>query len=405
VAAEIPPHILASGIFGELTLGHFYSIVTWLLGFAPVSDEGKVEALAAYGTAENPLLDAMRKTVRLVSDPPRLEVDREAACALFLDLPRLRRFVAELGREQVAAATQRFLEEQVIALVRALLTRYPRSTLVLSGGCAANVVLNMRLFEEVCPDLYVVPAMADDGTALGAAALALSEGGAALADFGFLGPRTLPYFGDAVPRSEVLRVLTAASARIRFEDRSADWPEEVADRLMRGEIGALFHGRMEWGPRALGHRSIVANPCRDDARDRLNAVVKRRPLFQPFCPAILAEERDRLFAAAYDDRHMTCAFRMREEFHAQLPGAIHVDGTARAQFVHAEDDPEFHRMLTAFRRSSGFGVVINTSFNLHGRTIVRTAEDALDDFLDSRMEFLVIEGYLVLPIDQRSRAA
>jgi carbamoyltransferase len=152
---------------------------------------------------------------------------------------------------------------------------------------------------------------------------------------------------------------------------------------------------MEWGPRALGNRSILADPRLASMRERINTVVKKWPLFQPFCPSVLVEEKDRLFEHAYLNRHMTCAFRMRREFWVHLPSAIHIDGTARVQFVSADDNPMFYRVLSAFKRLSGFGVVINTSFNLHGRTIVNTPEDAIEDFLDSQMDFLVLDGYLV----------
>jgi carbamoyltransferase len=152
---------------------------------------------------------------------------------------------------------------------------------------------------------------------------------------------------------------------------------------------------MEWGPRALGNRSILADPRSASMRERINKVVKKRPLFQPFCPSVLVEEKDRLFERAYLNRHMTCAFRMRREFWEHLPSAIHIDGTARVQFVSADDNPMFYRVLAEFKRLSGFGVVINTSFNLHGRTIVNTPEDAIEDFLDSQMDFLVLDGYLV----------
>jgi carbamoyltransferase len=391
----VPAHILATGIFDDLSLGHFYSIVTWLLGFEPVSDEGKVEALAAYATPGNEFLEALRKTVALDSEHVRLVVSPEEAYSLYFDIARLQDFVHRLGREAVAAAAQRFLEERALGLVQLLLTEHPRSAVILSGGCAANVVLNMHMYERLCPNLYVVPAMGDDGTALGAAVLALKQSGASDRQLQFLEKATLPYFGNQHPRSTVERALNRARGRVSFEDRAGDWPETVARFLHEGQIGAIYQGRMEWGPRALGNRSIVANPCLSETRDRINAVVKKRPLFQPFCPTILEEEKERLFERAYLNRHMTCAFKMRKEFWGCLPGAIHVDGTARAQFLAAADNPMLYRVLTEFKRLSGFGVVINTSFNLHGRTIVNTPDDALDDFLESQMDFLVLDGYLV----------
>ena len=391
----VPAHILGTGIFDDLSLGHFYSIVTWLLGFEPGSDEGKVEALAAYATPDNEFLEALRKTVVLDTEHGRLVVSPEEAYSLYFDIGRLQDFVHRLGREAVAAAAQRFLEERTLGLVELLLAEHPRRAIVLSGGCTANVVLNMHLYERLCPNLYIVPAMADDGTALGAAVLALKRLGVEDSRLQFLQGSTPPYLGNQHPRTAVESTLARARDRVSFEDRTADWPEAVAGFIHQGQIGAIYQGRMEWGPRALGNRSIVANPCLAETQHRINAVVKKRPLFQPFCPAILDEEKDRLFERAYLNRHMTCAFRMRKEFWSSLPGAIHVDGTARAQFLRAADNPTFHRVLAEFKRLSGFGVVINTSFNLHGRTIVNTPSDALDDFLDSQMDFLVLDGYLV----------
>ena len=392
---RIPSHILSTGIFSDLSLGHFYSIITWLLGFEPVSDEGKVEALAAYGRPENEFLTELRKTVWLDQDNACLVVSRSDALALYFDIPKLQDYVRRLGREAVAAAMQRFLEERSLELITCLLKRWPRSSIVLSGGCVANVILNMNIYERLCENIFVIPAMGDDGVALGACVLALAELGVTERELAFLRDEQLPYFGNRYPRTAAEKCLLAAGNLVSFADRSQDWPETIAAFLVRGEVGAIYQGRMEWGPRALGNRSILADPRLASMREHINHVVKKRPLFQPFCPSVLAEDKDRLFERAYLNRHMTCAFRMRKEFWEHLPSAIHIDGTARAQFVSADDNPMFYRVLAEFKRLSGFGVLINTSFNLHGRTIVNTPKDAIEDFLDSQMDFLVLDGYLV----------
>jgi carbamoyltransferase len=392
---QIPSHILSTGIFNDLSLGHFYSIITWLLGFEPVSDEGKVEALAAYGISENEFLTELRKTVWLDQDRACLVVSRSDALGLYFDIPKLQEYVRRLGKEAVAAAVQRFLEERSLELITCLLKRWPRSSIVLSGGCVANVILNMHIYERLCENIFVIPAMGDDGIALGTCVLALAQLGVTERDLTFLQDERLPYFGNHHPRTAAEKCLAGCRNLVAVEDRSQDWPETVAALLIKGEIGAIYQGRMEWGPRALGNRSILADPRIASMRERINNVVKKRPLFQPFCPSVLVEEKDRLFERAYINRHMTCAFRMRREFWENLPSAIHIDGTARAQFVIAADNPMFYRVLSEFKRLSGFGVLINTSFNLHGRTIVNTPEDAIEDFLDSQMDFLVLDGYLV----------
>jgi carbamoyltransferase len=396
---QIEPHVLESGIFDELSLGHFYSIITWLLGFEPGSDEGKVEALAAYGIPDNEFLVELRKTVTLDEDNVCLTVSECDALALYFDIPRLQDYVQRLGKEAIAAAVQRFLEEGSLDLISCAMKRWPRSSIALSGGCVANVILNMHIFEQICENIFIMPAMGDDGIALGTCLLALMESGVSERDLAFLQQRRIPYFGNQHPRSAAQKCLEKLGHSVTLEDRSADWPETVAALLVKGKVGAIYHGPMEWGPRALGNRSILADPRDANMRERINSVVKKRPLFQPFCPSVLMEEKDRLFERAYVNRHMTCAFRMRREFWEKLPSAIHIDGTARAQFVSADDNPLFYRVLAAFKRLSGFGVLINTSFNLHGRTIVNTPEDAIEDFLDSKMDFLVLDGYLLLRQD------
>ena len=152
---------------------------------------------------------------------------------------------------------------------------------------------------------------------------------------------------------------------------------------------------MEFGPRALGNRSIVADPSREGIRQRINSTVKRRPNYQPFCPSILEEERLRLFKDSFSHKHMAIAFRMREEYIPDLPCAVHVDGTARPQFVEEEDNPSYYRYLKALKELTGYGVSLNTSFNLHGRTIVRTPHDAVVDFIDCNIDELYIEGFRV----------
>jgi carbamoyltransferase len=152
---------------------------------------------------------------------------------------------------------------------------------------------------------------------------------------------------------------------------------------------------MEWGPRALGNRSIVADCRSEEITKKINGSIKNRPFFQPYCPSILEEERERLFEKSYPNKHMTCAFRMRQEHRNNIPASVHVDGTGRAQFVEEKDNPMYFRYLKELKKLTGYGVSINTSFNKHGRTIVETPKDAIQDFLDTNMDFVMIEGYLV----------
>ena len=174
-----------------------------------------------------------------------------------------------------------------------------------------------------------------------------------------------------------------------------EWYVRAAESIANDKIIGVFQGRMEFGPRALGNRSILANPTNPDTRLKINSTIKNRPPFQPFCPSILEEERERLFESSFSHKHMAIAFRMKEEYWERLPSAIHIDGTARPQFVEEKDNPNYFRLLKELKELTGFGVALNTSFNLHGRTIVRKPEDAIVDFVDCKMDELYLEGFLI----------
>ena len=152
---------------------------------------------------------------------------------------------------------------------------------------------------------------------------------------------------------------------------------------------------MEFGPRALGNRSIIGDARSLKTKERINSVVKGRPNFQPFCPSILEEDREKLFEQSYKNKHMTCAFKMKKEFTTILPSAVHIDNTARPQFVEEKDNVNYYKILREIKKITGYGVVVNTSFNKHGRTMVTKPEDALNDFLDSKLDFICFQGIFV----------
>jgi carbamoyltransferase len=233
--------------------------------------------------------------------------------------------------------------------------------------------------------------MADDGLAIGSAILTAINLGQ---DVSWLKDFSMPYFGDSYSRQQVKEALDGFD-NIVYEDLGYDWPKEAAKSVSKGKICALFHGRMEFGPRALGNRSIIANPMLEDTRKKINSNIKKRPSYQPFCPSILEDERERLFKDSFPHKHMAIAFRMRDEFIDDLPCAVHVDGTARPQFVEEKDNPQYYLYLKTLKKITGYGVSLNTSFNLHGRTIVRSPKDAVIDFIDCNLDELFIEGYRV----------
>ena len=205
----------------------------------------------------------------------------------------------------------------------------------------------------------------------------------------------MPYYGHKITENEIKDALNKFKDKVMFEYIGEEWYKEAAKSLSENKIISIVHGKMEFGPRALGNRSILANPVFEDVRDRINSKIKKRPWYQPFCPSILEEERERLFEKSFPHKHMAIAFRMKKEYIKHLPTAVHVDGTARPQFVEEKDNPVYYKLLKELKKYTGFGVCINTSFNLHGRTMVRTAEDALTDFIDCQLDELYLEGYKI----------
>jgi len=379
----------------ECSIGGMYTYFTWKLGFAPNADEGKVEALAAFGNHDNEIYQKLWKCFSITENAVNIgiKVHKEEAEILFSQ-DEFNDFMKRLKKEDIAAAIQKFLEEFMLLYIKKLIARTGIKKLCFSGGVFANVILNLRVFEELTEEIYIIPAMADDGSAEGACYAAYLAQDRKLDELAWMKQKHMPYFGTAYSRQQVLDVLKTKQ-QVNCDDLKDQWPEKAAELVASGKIGAVFHGRMEWGPRALGNRSIVADCRNPEITKKINGSIKNRPLFQPFCPSILEEDRERLFEKSYPNKHMTCAFRMKEEFRDKIPASVHIDGTGRAQFVEEKDNPMYYRYLKELKRLTGFGVSINTSFNKHGRTIVETPEDAIQDFLDTNMDFAIIEGYLI----------
>ena len=374
-----------------LSIGRIYNLFTQAMDLRPNSDEGKVEALAAFGSADKDLLTLLNNATNIDKNSLSIEFDIQKI-QYFYDIEWLKNQRQKIGDENFCATVQSYLEDTVVDYLNAVYKKYPINNLCLSGGVAANIIMSLQIYERTnFKNIYVLPPMGDEGLAIGSAILAaidLDQDVAWLRDF------KMPYFGDSYTREEVKLALQKFN-NISFEDVEKNWPEEAAKSVAKGKICALFHGRMEFGPRALGNRSIVADPGQDNIRQRINSTVKRRPSYQPFCPSILEEDRVRLFKDSFAHKHMAIAFRMKEEFISDLPCAVHVDGTARPQFVEEEDNPNYYRYLKALKEITGYGVSLNTSFNLHGRTIVRTPHDAVVDFIDCNIDEMYIEGFRV----------
>ncbi len=385
---------LGHNLFSKIamcSIGGIYTYFTRLIGFGE-SDEGKTEALAAYGCHDKLLFENLISIVAVINGD--IVIDEKKAENI-LNYYRMKDVLDRIGKENIAATVQKFTEEIIEKQVQYYVNKYKIQNICLSGGVYANVVINLRIFERISKDIYIAPAMTDEGAAQGAL---LADMVVKNIDIGWLRKSIMPYYGVSYSQEEVLEEVRCYKGRINYKDISKDWHKEVAKFISDGKIGAIFNGRMEYGPRSLGNRSIVASPTIHTIRSKMNIRIKKRPEFQPFCPSMLDEEKDRLFDNAYLNKHMSIAFRMKREFHEDLPSAIHIDGTARVQFVSKEDNQSYYALLLEVKKLTGFGVILNTSFNMHGRTVVETPKDAITDFLDTDLDFLLIEGLLVTKI-------
>ena len=411
------------------SLGIFYQALTQYLGFPHYGDEYKVMGLAAYG--EPRYLDEMRKVVRLRGDGSfelnlgcfrhhREKVDYEwdggepVVGTLFS--PRLEELLGPARRDgeeltprhrDVARSVQAVYEEAFFNLLNPLHERYRLDGLVLAGGCAMNSVANGKVCRNTpFRRLYVQPAAGDAGGAIGAAFVACSRITRNPAErFRMEHAYWGPQFGDGY----LATALQNAQGELRekgcvveeLRDESA-LCAKTARAISAGKVVGWFQGRMEWGPRALGNRSIVCDPRRPDMKDILNRKIKRREAFRPFAPSILREAVTEWFEEDGDVPFMTQAFPIRAEKRALIPAVTHVDGSGRLHTVCRESNPRYYGLIEAFHSLTGVPIVLNTSFN-ENEPVVCRPEEALDCFMRTRMDVLVLGNFIVSREDEPPR--
>jgi carbamoyltransferase len=401
------------------SLGIFYQAFTQYLGFPDYGDEYKVMGLAAYGSPAyvEPLgrILVCRSDGAFTLDTRYFRHHRESVTAenpdglprfgpLYADaLPRLLGPARAPGEplterhRDVACSVQAIFERAYLGLLSALAERHGAQRLALAGGCAQNSSANGKILSATpLREVYVAAAAHDAGGALGAALLVANR----------LGPkRTAPILNAALgprfPASAIRTVLesqgptlSAAGCQIRAFDEPDALAEHVASRLADGEIVGWFQGAMEWGPRALGNRSILADPRRAEVREILNGKIKRRESFRPFAPSILRAQVGEWFEVDAEVPFMALALPTRSDRRARIPAVTHVDGTGRLQTVTRDHNPRFHALLEAFYRRTGVPMLLNTSFN-EDEPIVCRPEEALNCFLRTEMDVVVLENVVI----------
>jgi carbamoyltransferase len=364
------------------SLGLVYESLTAHLGFTRASDEYKVMALASYGKPA--FLDELREAVRVTGDGGFLA--RSPVWERFAPAVHAGGRWGE-AHANLAASIQTRLEEVLLELATWLRERTGERRLAMAGGVALNCVANSRLWRDgPFDDVWVQPAAGDAGTALGAALHVARELG------GDVEPMRTAALGRGWTTDQLEAVLDRAAMPY---ERPDDVAEEAAEVLARNGVVAWFDGHAEYGPRALGHRSLLADP-RDRANlERLNDV-KGREQFRPVAPMVLEERASQIFSGGpIPSPYMLFTHRVAEDWRERIPAVVHVDGTARIQTVDAEREPAIARLLRAFERRTGVPVVVNTSLNTAGRPMVDTPRDALECFGSAPVDALVMDSFIV----------
>ena len=363
------------------SLGTFYESVTSALGFKPSRHEGKIVGLAAYGDPEV-LGELLRKRFVFQNGGFRIVEPNNLYFSRLL--------ATQFPKIDVAAAYQRVLEEVAVKYVSQHLKNTGLKNLVLSGGVVANVKLNQRLRDiEGLDSIFIHPNMGDGGCGTGAA----------LVEFAGSEPTRNRindvYLGPSYTADQVVEALKRA--QLPFTQYKPIEPK-IAMLLAAGKVVARFDGRMEYGPRALGHRSILYHAKEPAVNQWLNQRLGRTE-FMPFAPATLYEHREANYkhiqGAEYAAEFMTITFDCTPSMLRECPAAVHVDGTARPQLVSETGSPGFHRILTEYYKLTGIPTVINTSFNMHEEPIVCTPDDAIRAFMQGNLDYLAIGEFLV----------
>jgi carbamoyltransferase len=387
------------------SLGGFYGALTEYLGFEMLDGEFKVMGMAPYGDPHkydlSRLIDfdpcRFKVNTRLVNCVGRRRYKENGKGYYFS--PKLIQWLGPKRRGDdiddpyidYAAGIQKMLEDVALGLVECYLGDIIRATgkICFAGGVALNVKLNQRIIAlPGVKELFVQPAASDAGTAIGAASYAAVQLGETP------GKLKHVYLGPAYTNEECVQAC-ASHPRCPSWEKLSNTPQAAADILAAGHPLAWFQGRMEFGPRALGNRSILGDPAKPGMAERINAQIKYRERWRPFCPSLLDRIAEDVLQTTHPAPYMTFTFNVAEKWKTRIPEVVHKDGTARAQVVDYESNPRYYRLIEELEKRTGHAVVLNTSLNRRGEPMVCSPADALNMFFGSDLEFLIMEDILV----------
>ena len=401
------------------SLGIFYSVITQFIGFPYFGDEYKVMGLAPYG--EPKYLKEMRELVHIQADGTfKLNLKyyrhhdedvhytwdncipevgtlykKEPMEALF-GPQREKGAALEQKHRDLARSAQAMYEEAFFAMLQSLHAKYKCDDLAFAGGCAMNSVANGKVYlNSPFKRMYLPASAGDAGGAIGSAFVVSRQQNPTkyVMDHAYVGPRSTDDEIKVLLDSRVADI-QAENCTVRRYDDEGELCKATATAITEGKVIGWFQGRMEWGPRALGNRSILGDPRRADMKDILNLKIKRRESFRPFAPSIMREYVTEWFEQDDDVPFMMEVFQVKADKRAQVPATTHVDGSGRLQTVHKETNPRYHRLIDSYRQITGVPIVLNTSFN-ENEPVVCKPQEALDCFLRTKMDVLVLNDWIV----------
>lgn len=383
----------------EGSLGLYYGFVTKALGFKLNDGEGKTMGLAAYGDPSKCYFQMKKYFANFDIDHwiirssimDILNVIREEFFEKSKTLKYLRKLIKRYGKENVAASCQMVFEEELEKYVRYLVNKYKIRKVAAAGGIFLNVKANMRLLKnKLIDELFIYPNPADGGTAMGAAMAGFLRNGKEIKREELLHSA----YGRSYSNSEILKELKEAKGVI-YKKLDKELAKKTAKLLVDGKVVGWFQGKGEWGPRALGQRSVIADPRYIKTKNRINDILKGREWFMPFAPSMLIERAPDYLKTLKKAPFMIIADDIKRSKIKDIRAVIHVDKTARPQLVTKKANPLYYHVIKEFEKITGVGAILNTSFNKHGLPIVYSPKDAVEHLLWKTIDILVMGDYLV----------
>lgn len=390
------------------SLGLFYSTLTSYLGFTVNNDEYKVMGLSAYGNPQT-YYSRIKKIIKINQDHS-FELDMNYFSYEYKEkmfTPKLCQLLGKAARipgskmtrhyQDVAAATQLIFEESLFSLLNYLYQQHPEKNLILSGGSALNSLANGKILKNTpFKNLYITPDPGDGGASLGAALYVYYQ----LLDHQKTNaPLSTPYLGPEFTPWQIKKDIDAFNLKYISFPNYHKLNQKVSDLLIQQKVIAYFQERMEWGPRALGNRSILAAATQKKMQDIINAKVKHREMFRPFAPAILREKVKDYFqvdsSLSLSSDYMLLVYPFKKSVQTKVPAVVHIDGTGRLQSVNPTQNIKYYQLIKTYYQKTGIPLILNTSFNVKGEPIVCSPIDALKCFINTNIDYLVIDNFLI----------